>query len=168
MRYWTVALFIGMLASRPAAAQTAQTKPEQLGAGQGYVFFAPGAVAASYGSSALLHFGGGIEARMYRGLGVGLELGMLGPPHAIGAGFGMFSVDALYTFGRRTAKLSPFVTGGYSLAFREGVASGVNFGVGAHYWFSRRVGLRFEARDHVMVAYRDAHFLGARVGLAFR
>jgi hypothetical protein len=166
MRYWALSFLAIALGSQAARAQT--PKAEQRGAGQGYVFFAPGAVAASYGSSALLHFGGGIEALMHRGFGVGLELGMVGPPQAVGAGFGVFSADAQYTFGRRTAKLSPFITGGYSLAFREGFASGINFGVGAHYWFSRRVGLRFEARDHVMVQYRDAHFVAGRVGLAFR
>lgn len=61
----------------------------------------------------------------------------------------------------------PFVTGGYSLRIRAGVASAFNFGGGVNYWFKDRVGLRLEFRDHI--SHSDLnYFYGFRIGLAFR
>jgi hypothetical protein len=134
---------------------------------QGYVFFAPGGIVGSGSSVGTLHFGGGGEALVYRGIGIGAELGYLAPWRQFPEGIGLFSVDGSYHF-RRNQKLSPFVTGGYSLGFRSGYGHLVNFGAGAHYWFKDQVGLRFEFRDHVDPHYVNDHYLSGRIGLSFR
>src|SRR5438093_4905784 len=143
MRYLTLAFCIATIGPRFALGG----EPAKRSSGQGYVFAAPGAVVDPGGALAMIHFGGGAEGNVYKGLGVGAELGFLGPMEYLREGVGLFSVNALYTFKTRNPRLAPFVTGGYSLAFRGAVANGLNFGGGTHYWFSRRVGLRFEVRD---------------------
>jgi hypothetical protein len=81
----------------------------------------------------------------------------------------VLSANGLYDFGRtRSAKISPFLTAGYSLAFREGTANALNFGGGIHYWFARRFGLRMEFRDHVSPDGWNEHFWQGRVGIGFR
>ncbi len=138
--------------------------------GQGYVFAAPGVM--SPGSTTTMHFGGGFEAFAYRGLGLGAEIGYLCPVESMRDGIGMFSPNASYHLVNPQSgrKVIPFVTGGHTLAFREGRANLVNFGGGANIWLGRRVGLRLEVRDHV---WRSAdvplvHYLGFRTGLALR
>ena len=132
--------------------------------GQGYVFAAPGGV--ERGGDATLHFGVGGEGLIYKGLGAGAELGFMGPPRYMEEGFGVFSVNGSYHF-RRDQKLVPFVTSGYSLFFRNGSASLVNFGGGGHYWFHDRLGLRVEFRDHVQ-PNPTVNFWEFRFGLSFR
>ncbi|MBK9314132.1 MAG: hypothetical protein IPM55_07795 [Acidobacteria bacterium] len=138
--------------------------------GHGYLFVAPGAATNGGGSSASLHIGGGGEGLVYKGLGVGGEIGWLGPTRALNDGFGVLSANGSYHFRNATAsgKVVPFVTGGWSLAFRSGSAHGGNFGGGINYWFKERIGLRLEVRDHVFNNFTSTHFLGFRVGLAFR
>jgi hypothetical protein len=133
----------------------------------GYLFAAPGA--NTEGSPVTLHIGGGIDGRVYRGVGVGGEIGFLGPASSLRDSFGIFSVNTSYHFltGAKSGKLAPFVSGGYSLFFRDGTANAVNFGGGVNYWFKDRVGLRVEFRDHVAPEYPD-HFLGVRIGISFR
>ncbi len=65
-------------------------------------------------------------------------------------------------------KTEPFVNGGYSLFFREGHGNFAYLGGGVNYWMARRVGLRFELRDHIYARTGDLHYWGVRVGLAFR
>ena len=139
-------------------------------AGHGYVFGAIGSVAPG-GGGTTAHFGGGGEAFVYKGLGVGAEIGYLGPTASLSDGFGLFSANGSYHFGARTPrrKVVPFVTGGYSLAFRNGHANLANFGGGITYWFHDRVGLRAEFRDHLYPCSGcTAHFWGFRLGLALR
>lgn len=135
----------------------------------GVVFGAPG-VAANGGSSATIHVGAGAEGLVYKGLGIGGEIGYLAPTSSLGDGFGVLSVNGSYHFRNATAsgKVVPFVTGGWSLAFRSGSANGVNFGGGIDYWFKDRLGLRFEVRDHVFNDFSSTHLVGFRVGLSFR
>jgi len=138
-------------------------------AGQGYVFIAPGA--ASHDGGSTLNIGGGGEGLLYKGLGVGADIGYLFPRQDFGCGFGLLSVDGSYHFGARTPgrKVVPFVTAGYSLAFRSGHANLANFGGGLDYWFTDRVGLRAEFRDYVWGCYGcSTHFWGVRLGVAFR
>jgi hypothetical protein len=130
--------------------------------GQGYVFFAPGITSPDV--SGFGHFGAGGEALLTRRVGIGSEVGYATPWSDFAAGIGLFSVNGSYNMGR--GKLSPFLTGGYTLAFRNGTANGFNFGGGVNYWLRDRIGLRFEVRDNVIE--RDAHLVGFRVGLAFR
>jgi len=151
-----------LLAPSLATAQEPANKDK----GQGYAFVGFGAVNADTGT---LHFGGGVEANIYKGLGFGLEVGYLGPTQGLSEGIGLLSVDGQYTFLRGTpGKVRPFLTGGYTLAFRSGTMNAVNFGGGIHYWFSRRTGLRLEFRDHVSTSLWDAHAWQGRIGFDFR
>jgi hypothetical protein len=59
-------------------------------------------------------------------------------------------------------------TVGYTLFFRSGTANGFNFGGGVNYWFREHLGLRLEFRDNVSTTWDTEHYLGFRVGLAFR
>jgi hypothetical protein len=131
--------------------------------GQGYAFFAPGVV--SGGSGGFMHVGGGGEALIKR-VGVGGEIGYLTPWESMSDGIGVGNVNGSFNFA--SGKIKPFVTGGYTLFFRSGTANGYNFGGGVNYWFSERAGLRFEVRDNVLPDSRDTHFVGFRVGIAFR
>lgn len=152
-----------------ACGATAWGQTENGHSGQGYVFFAPGSMSRSH--TLLLHAGGGGEGLIFKGLGAGAEIGYLFPRWYVGDGIGLFSVNGSYHFGARTPgrKLVPFVTAGYSLAFRGGHANLANFGGGVHYWFTDRVGLRAEFRDHVWAcSYCSSHLWGVRVGVAFR
>ncbi len=148
-----------------ATAALAQEAPKKE-TGHGYAFVGLGAVNTGF---SLLQFGGGGEVNFYKGLGMGVELGYAGPLEYLSSGIGIMSLDGQYTFGTNTArKLRPFITGGYSLAFRNGYANALNFGGGVHYWFSNRFGLRLEFRDHVSPSVWDAHFWQGRIGFDIR
>jgi hypothetical protein len=161
MRKLIFAILLAVLLPLAAAAQGKEH------GGQGYGFVAPGST--SEGGSTL-HFGVGGEGLVYKGLGVGGEIGYLGATRELREGFGVLSPNVSYHFlnATKSGKVAPFVTGGYSLLFRSGVAHAANFGGGVNYWFKDRVGLRLEFRDHI-VAHSDlGHFFGFRIGLAFR
>ena len=131
--------------------------------GWGYLFVAPGGTSGS-GATTTLQAGAGGEGLFYKGLGAGAELGHLTPTGSFAVGFGIFSANASYHFGGK-GKLVPFITGGYSLAFRGGTNSGGNFGGGIHYWFNHHAALRAEFRDHVF-SNGFPHFYGFRIGVA--
>lgn len=135
--------------------------------GWGYGFGAVGGT--SGGSVATLHVGGGGEGLVYKGLGLGAEVGYLSPFEDLADGIGILSTNVSYHFvkPRSNQKLIPFVTGGFSLAFRNGASGGGNFGGGVQYWVRPRLGLRFEFRDHIFSS-DTAHLYGFRVGLSFR
>jgi hypothetical protein len=151
-----------------AGSSFAQSKNEDLHNGQGYVFFAPGGVFEEGGHIGTLHIGGGGEALLYKGIGVGAEIGYLTFWKDFNAGIGILSANGSYHF-MRDRKLSPFVTGGYTLGFRAGHVNLFNFGGGVNWWMSERYGMCFEFRDHV---YRDdgesSHYLAGRIAFAFR
>lgn len=135
----------------------------------GYGFAGVGG--ASDGEGAFVHFGGGGEGLLHKGLGLGAELGYFAPAgDGIDNGVGILSVNPAYHFRGASAskKVVPFVTGGFSLAFRNSAASGGgNFGGGVQYWFKERAGLRVEYRTHVFSS--DRPFLhSVRVGISFR
>ena len=162
MRNMLIGICAVVLASVPALAQEQQKRAQ----GQGYAFVAAGAVNAEEG---LLHFGGGGEAYIRGGFGIGAELGYMAAFRYFGDGIGIFSLNGLYDFGRTGgAKVSPFVTGGYTLSFRGGTANALNVGGGVHYWFKDRVGLRVEFRDHISPQVCTCHFWQGRIGFAFR
>lgn len=131
----------------------------------GYVFGGAGAATGGF-SNGIFSFGAGGEGLVYKGFGMGAEVGYVAPFERGGDGIGIFSADASYHF-NRSAKLVPFVTGGYSAAFRSGASHGGNFGGGVHYWMKDHVGLRFEVRDHVFSS-DSPHLFQFRVGLSFR
>ena len=157
-------IFVILLAVLLPFAAAAQNKDRR---GQGYVFVAPGVFA---GEVATLHIGGGGEGLVYKGLGVGGEIGYLGIVDDLGEGFGVLSSNVSYHFtnATRSGKFAPFVTSGVSMLFRGRVAPAINIGGGMNWWFKDRVGLRVEIRDHVIVTDGAPHFLGIRIGLAFR
>lgn len=105
------------------------------------------------------------------GLGASVEGGYLGPlPRGFEHGVGVISANAVFHAGRpRRHRVTPFVTGGYTLWFRQGSASGVNVGGGVNYWLRDGLGLRAELRDHIPLGdYRSRpHVWGARVGFTW-
>jgi hypothetical protein len=135
----------------------------------GYLFVAPGGVTCCGHTESTIHFGGGVDAILAKGLGLNLEIGALGPRQNFSSAVGLFSAGGAYYFRHgKDLKLEPFVNGGYSLMFRSGHANLCYFGGGANYWLARRVGLRFELRDHLYTPDSVAHYWGFRVGLALR
>ena len=139
---------------------------------RGYVFFAPGASAP--GGTGTLHFGGGSEGLIYKGLGVGGELGYHAPWRSFGDGLGVFSLNGSYHFlpRKNEGKVVPFLTSGYTLFFRSDSLNLFNVGGRVDYWCRERVGQRFEFRDHVhpesSCGRGAAHFLGFHILWAFR
>jgi hypothetical protein len=158
MRTKVAALLVTMCAA--AAAQNSS----------GYFFFAPGGVTASGHTSMTLHVGGGLDAILAKGVALNLELGALGPRERFSDGaLGVFSPGGAYYFTRdKDRRLEPFVNGGYTLMFRNGHENLFYVGGGANWWFSKRVGLRMEFRDHVSTHYNTVQFWGFRLGAAFR
>ena len=133
--------------------------------GWGYVFAGAGASSGDF-SRGYFQVGGGGEGLVGGGLGMGAEVGYLAPFSSGGNGIGLFSGGPSYHF-NRGSKVVPFVTGGYSAAFRNGAGHGGHFGGGVHYWMKEHVGLRFEVRDHVFSS-DSPHLFQFRVGLSFR
>jgi hypothetical protein len=163
MRYLITAI---VFAAMTPLAGVAQSSAEYRA--QGYGFVGPGGV--SDGGATTLHFGVGGEGLVYKGLGVGGEIGYLAPARSLGDGFGVLSPNVSYHFlnASRSGKVVPFVTGGYSLLFRSGTANAVNFGGGVNWWFKQRLGLRLEVRDQVPAHSDLSHFINLRIGLSFR
>ncbi len=137
--------------------------------GHGYLFAGPGGLASNGPTTGTVHFGGGAEYFLARGVALGAELGYLGPTSKYGDGFGVLSANGAYHVvpSRKETKLTPFITGGYSLGFRHGAMNMVNFGGGVTWWPSRKHGIRFEFRDHYQPT-SDVHYFGFRVGWTFR
>jgi hypothetical protein len=133
----------------------------------GYIFFSPGGVTCCGHTEATLQFGGGGEAVLGKGIGIGAELSALGLSSAFpDSVVGMFSPNGYYHFIHgKDHGLDPFVTGGYTLMFRSGVANLFNFGGGINYRFRRHLGIRLEFRDHVRMDPVTIHHWGFRVGL---
>jgi len=101
-----------------------------------------------------IHVGGGGEGRITDRFALGGEIGVLAPvTNQYAVTTGLASVTPAFHFVHRDsrAKFDPFVNGGVSLLLGAGGAGGVavHYGGGMNYWLKRRVGLRFELRDHV-------------------
>jgi hypothetical protein len=157
-------IFVIPLAVLLPIAAAAQSKEWR---GQGYVFVAPTSTTeGGFG----LHIGVGGEGLVYKGLGVGGEIGYLGSADGLRDGIGVLSTDISYHFTKATKsrKFAPFVTSGYSILFRSSAVNSVNIGGGANWWFKERIGLRLELRDHIPLRFESIHFFGVRIGLAFR
>ncbi len=155
------------LASAQSPSPTTAPGSGQAHHAQGYVFVAPGAYIGYADSVAILHVGGGGEALIQRGLGIGAEIGAIGSLQESGGGLGLFSVNGSYHF-RRNKKIAPFLTGGYSVVGGNGTRSLVNVGGGVNYWLRERVGIRLEFRDHFYLDGAGRQLLGFRIGFAFR
>ncbi len=139
-------------------------------AAQGFVFAAPGGRSPS-GSSAL-HLGGGFDMFVNRGhFAIGGDLGYMAPMSHIGDGFGLLDLTGGYHFGLKDRRLTPFLSGGYSLGFREGHFNALNLGGGANFWMTRKMGLRMELRDVIHPetnTMEGFQYVNVRIGLTFR
>ena len=166
----TVPLLLAL--SLSALAQTSNSSR-----GQGYLFFAPGVARGNSRlpstepgktTRAAVHIGGGGEGFVYKGLGLGAEIGAVGPWSEFSEAFGLGSANLSYHFlpGASERKLEPFVSVGYTLFFRAGVTHGVNAGVGINRWLNKHVALRFEVRDNVEGGH--GHLIGFRIGVTLK
>lgn len=133
----------------------------------GYVHFAPGiSIPDNEGG---ISIGGGGNYRSSIGLGGGADLSYLAPWSGLGGGIGTLSPHLYYSYMNNGSKVEPFLSGGYTLFFRSGTANGINFSGGVHYWFSKKVGLKLEFRDDMLLDTSPYyHFLSFRIGAAFR
>ena len=160
-------LFVLVMCSLLSPAIVAQPDSSQKRkAVRGVVFVAPGGVTSCGCSQGTLHFGGGVDGRIKGGVEATFDVGYITPTRSLLSGIGIFSPGLAYRFNRGN-KTEPFVTGGYSLFFRGGTASGVFFGGGIDRWFRENVGFRVEGRDQVIVEHND-HFVEARFAILFR
>jgi hypothetical protein len=163
------AILIMMLAPSPAAAQLPGS----------YVYGFGGAVvvpksAYTRWNGDFVHVGGGGEGRITDRFALGGEVGVLKPTtnqYAITTG--LVTVTPAWYFIRRgsKSKLDPFVDGGLSLLFGGGGAGGgFHYGGGLNYWLRRRVGLRFEFRDHIWSpeSGESVHLVEFRTGIIVR
>jgi hypothetical protein len=136
--------------------------------GQGYVFFAPGVgnIDRDFdrdSGESNIHIGVGGEGFIYKGLGIGAEIGGVGKGYVVGLG----SANLSYHFFPQTpdSKIEPFVTAGYSMFFRAGTFHGYNAGGGMNVWLNKDVAMRFEVRNQHTRAYETISF---RIGLTFK
>ncbi|MDX2154067.1 MAG: hypothetical protein SFV54_25230 [Bryobacteraceae bacterium] len=109
--------------------------------------------------------GGGGEAFLWKGVSLGADASY--QTFNDGLHFGLAQVQGGYHFinRRRSAKWDPFVTAGFGVGFRDGVASAGNLGGGFTYWFRDKIGLRFEGRAQ---GVGGEVIVAARIGISFR
>lgn len=139
----------------------------QVPRGQGYVVQGLGIATPGSDSVGQTMIGG--EHAIYKGLGLGAEIGAVYPFQCGYCTIGAFSPGASYHFlaGRKDTKWDPFVNAGYTLFFRSGVASGIHYGGGVAYWFHPRLAVRAEFRD-IRDSTGELGFPSFRIGLSFR
>jgi hypothetical protein len=133
---------------------------------QGYGYF--GVMGATGGTTfgKLLNPGVGADLFLYKGLAASMDIGYVGYYNNFRAdGVGVFSPNVAYHF-FNSSRVVPFVTAGYSMTFRGGTTNLGNYGAGLTYWFSNRVGLRVEGRDHCNTS--GDHIAGIRIGITIR
>jgi len=132
----------------------------------GYGFFGGGGASGCGDSEGLIHFGGGMDAALAGGFGISIEGGYL-TWGGMSEGVGLFSPGVMYAF-NRDRKTIPFITGGYSLFFRSGSASGLFFGGGVNHFIGENWGIRVEGRDQLFFESGCTfHNLEARIGVVF-
>jgi len=158
-------LCLMVLTVKFADAQTGETiTPKR---GYGYALFTPGATVGDGEAAATMTIGAGGEGLIKDGFGVGGDVSYLFYPEGgFGRGFGLLSPGVFYQF-KPARKTVPFVTGGYSLAFRDGAINLVHYGGGINHWFNNRWGMRFEVRDHIQPQSAEYHLLQFRIALLF-
>jgi hypothetical protein len=145
--------------------QNGETTPKQ---GYGYALFTPGATVGDRGAAATLTIGAGGERLIKGAFGAGLDLSYLFYPEGgFSEGFGLFSPGVVYQF-NPARKTVPFVTGGYSLAFRGEAINLIHYGGGLNHWFNNHWGMRFEVRNHTQTRSAEYHLLQFRVAFLFR
>ncbi len=147
----------------------------QMSSGYVYVFSGPVVVpksAYTRWNGDFVHVGGGGEGRLTARFALGGEIGVLKPiTNQYAVTTGLASVTPAFHFIRNDSKrkFDPFVDGGLSLLAGRGAGFAIHYGGGANYWLRRRVGLRFEFRDHIWSVESGAavHLVDFRVGVVF-
>jgi hypothetical protein len=156
--------------SGTAAAQDLFKKPQR----SGYFFFAPGAISVNVPiwRTPTYEIGGGFEGFLYKGFGLGLDLGSitLVNDQAAKSRTGIGCVYATYDFQRSISqRFAPFLVAGITIAPEFSVEGGYHLGGGVKYWFAKHFGLRLEFRDHArpgnLHTYNDVQAL---IGIAIR
>jgi len=154
--------------------------------GQGYAFIGAG----SRLMSPTVGFGG--EVYVYKGLGMGVEVGGAGLTGNSNKMTGVGSADLSYHFFPKKLlnNAAPFVAGGYTVFFGHNThtgtglwghkplaTSGFNVGGGVDVFATKHVGLRFDVRYHghggrilnyVFPNVDQFSFTAFRVGVTFR
>lgn len=134
------------------------------------------------GSSAVYAAGLGLEQIFGQNggpaqhIGAGLDLAAIIPGKGkIGREVvGSLSLNGYYHFlssATSNSKLDPFITGGYSLLYRDFAANGFNAGGGVNFWAWENSGLMFEVREMNFSnssALPANHYMEFRVGFAHR
>jgi hypothetical protein len=142
--------------------------------GGGYVFAGPATFTNSiytFWEGSRAHVGVGGEAGLGQHVTLGGEVGALLGTGRYSRSAALLSANPAVYFipASRAPKLDPFVTGGFTVLVRSGVEPMWNVGGGATYWFQRRLGVRFEVRDHIWMRESvSMHLVSFRVGLGFR
>ena len=134
--------------------------------GLGYVVAGPAGVSGFFGSSSTsLHAAAGGEALLKGLLGIGGEAGLLANSSSV-----LWVVSANGVVHLGAARVSPFVTGGYTrMGGGEGGFNAWNAGAGVDWWTNSRLGLRLDFRDHVRPDFRGTvHYWTVRGGIVFR
>jgi hypothetical protein len=137
------------------------------------VFTPPGTA----GTQPVYGAGGGIELMLPYHLGIGAEIGGIVPSREPTDTLGNFSLNLYgHLCGRdhlcgRNENIDPYVTGGYSIFFRDFTANGINFGAGVNYWFHERTGLVLGVswqHEFSTVQNFSTNFVAAHIGMTFR
>jgi len=126
------------------------------------------------GSQPVYGGGGGIELRLGQWLGVAGEVSGIVTSRQSSDSLGNFSVGPyLHYLHRRKldSNFDPYVTGGYSVIFRDFTANGFHAGAGLNYWFRERMGLvvgfTWEHEFATAQNLRTDFYMG-HIGLTFR
>ena len=144
----------------------------------GYVFAGAGGISTAGQTGKVLYGGLGAEAIVGSGFGLGLEGGVI---RQVSQGWhgllALVSTNLYYHFVHGLDQTDPFVTVGYSSAFRgahheadldRGQANLVNFGGGMNYWFRPNTAVKVEFIDNVRPNRGpNASYWEFRLGLAF-
>jgi hypothetical protein len=160
-----LAAFVIVMASGPAFSQASPDQSTSARAWwNGYFGWGPSFYDGFIGGNGAF----GVDFKVWRSLGIGGEVGMIGFG---GEAAGVASLNSTWSFVRspyRTKGLVPYISGGISTASAgEGPGSrGANFGAGVNWWFRERLGLQLELRDHYFG--RDGNLVGLRIGFTFR
>jgi hypothetical protein len=160
-----IALFIVLM----PVLSYAQAPTQKERASYGYAF--TGVMVPSNGGEPGLHAGIGGEGIIYKGFGVGGEIGYI---RSFGSepnyGVGILSVNPSYHFMNvsKSRKLVPFATGGFSLILNSDSPFAANIGGGVTYWLKDRIGVRFEVRDQIPIYSGGGHYPSFRVAITFR
>ena len=96
------------------------------------------------GSQTVYGAGGGLELRLARQFGVGGEISGIVTSQQPSDSLGNFSVGPYVHLWKRDSNFDLYVTGGYSVIFRDFTANGYHIGGGLNYWFRERILRRAE------------------------